>query len=501
VGRKATGTVEWAEDHWRARITLPGGKRRWVRLPPTIVTEEQAKAKAASLSQLARDRGGVVAADVAAPAPTGETVQQWWERWAKRRADSGMTSARPTASYARTHILPRLGPLKMAEVQREHLEDLVAALDELVEQEELSGKSARNIWGVATKMFRDACASKRREFRARGDNPAVGVAPPEPGDEKELQFLYPDELVALAACPEVPHRFAQLCALATGLFPRPGELEVLDCDSIDLAHDTIHWHRAKDDVTGETKEIKTGAARRVPIEPSVRPLVELLHREAGGRGLLVPWMHAERELTPLLRAALKLAGVARGELFARDATRNPIRFYDLRASGITWMACRGDAPQRMMQRAGHKTFSTTLRYVRTAEALGSNFGTPFPPLPARLLIPSVNRPSAATPETQKPRQGRGFRMVAGVGFEPPQAPRDGSHDATPLDNPAPPSPPDATRHDPADDIRTLSGTAHHTWAEALDALAGYPPGTPERALAARLIEYHLGGAAGALDGN
>ncbi len=61
-------------------------------------------------------------------------------------------------------------------------------------------------------------------------------------------------------------------------------------------------------------------------------------------------------------------------------------FHDLRSTGITWCAVRGDEPLRIKQRAGHATFSTTEGYIREAENLReTNFGTPFPPLPDALL--------------------------------------------------------------------------------------------------------------------
>lgn len=64
-------------------------------------------------------------------------------------------------------------------------------------------------------------------------------------------------------------------------------------------------------------------------------------------------------------------------------------FHDPRATGITWLAARGDDPLRIMQRAGHSSFSMTQIYIREAENLGASFGTVFPPLPADLLSPIV----------------------------------------------------------------------------------------------------------------
>jgi len=62
-----------------------------------------------------------------------------------------------------------------------------------------------------------------------------------------------------------------------------------------------------------------------------------------------------------------------------------ITWHDLRATGLTWMAVRGDDPLKIQQRAGHSDFATTQLYVRTAEAVRDGFGEPFPPLPAALL--------------------------------------------------------------------------------------------------------------------
>jgi hypothetical protein len=42
-----------------------------------------------------------------------------------------------------------------------------------------------------------------------------------------------------------------------------------------------------------------------------------------------------------------------------------------RATGITWMAVRGDDPLKIKQRAGHTTFQTIEGYIREAEAVRS----------------------------------------------------------------------------------------------------------------------------------
>jgi integrase len=48
-----------------------------------------------------------------------------------------------------------------------------------------------------------------------------------------------------------------------------------------------------------------------------------------------------------------------------DDTRKRLRFHDLRGTGLTWMAIRGDDPLKIQQRAGHRTFEMTHKYIRT----------------------------------------------------------------------------------------------------------------------------------------
>jgi integrase len=66
--------------------------------------------------------------------------------------------------------------------------------------------------------------------------------------------------------------------------------------------------------------------------------------------------------------------VKRADLFADNDRQKHITFHDLRATGITWMAVRGDDPLRIKQRAGHSSFSTTEMYIREAENLAAGFG-------------------------------------------------------------------------------------------------------------------------------
>jgi integrase len=277
--------------------------------------------------------------------------------------------------------------LPMREVTRVDLVGFVERLDRRVRAGDYGWKTALHIWSNVRTMFRDASGSKVRELRVREDDPATGVQPPDRGVSKAKQYLYPSELLALVSCERVPLRWRRVFALGAYLYVRPGELEALRWQDVDLEHGIIHVHRAIDCVRapGVVKPTKTKLARKVPIEAAIAPLLAAMRAERRGRGRVLA-MPSDSERPRKLRKYLARAGVKRTELFKTEATRRAITFYDAtRATGITWMAVRGDEPLRIMQRAGHTTFDTTLIYIREAENFRADFGAPFPPLPASLL--------------------------------------------------------------------------------------------------------------------
>lgn len=90
-------------------------------------------------------------------------------------------------------------------------------------------------------------------------------------------------------------------------------------------------------------------------------MLKAMHDESEGqvRVMRLPGDGGPRKL----RMYLTRAGVNRADLFITDATRKAMTFHDLRATGITWCAVRGDEPLKIMQRAGHADFATTQIYL------------------------------------------------------------------------------------------------------------------------------------------
>jgi integrase len=401
---------------------------RWTRRVAEVTPDGPntvAWAKSVSLQLQARyDRE---AWDPDAPPTTGpstvaetETMRDWCTRWLAARRAAGLASVNDDRGRLEHHVLAVIGDEPIATVTRERIEDLRDALDTKVRSGALAGATGTKVWGLVTKLFSDARRAKDRALRVRTDNPTADVAPPDRVPERDGPVLYPGELLALVACPRVPLRWRRLFALAVYTCARRAELAALECGSIDLVRNTLHLHQTTDRKGRVLKRLKTKTSRRVALEPALRPLVAALVREAGGVGRVVRMPPAE-DMAEYLRACLGYAGVTRSELFADDATRRPITFHDLRATGLTWMAIRGDDALRIQERAGHTTFATTQGYVRLAETLG-DVGAVFPPLPAELVGgfvgSSVSTPTPPNEQSPESAGIPGLHVATPTGLEP-----------------------------------------------------------------------------------
>jgi integrase len=326
-----------------------------------------------------------------------ETVGEWATRWLAAREERGLASVRDDRCRLQTHVLPVIGRESVARIDAERLEDIRDALDVKIRRQELAWRTAHHVWAVVRAMFRDASRCKERSLRVRPDDACRDIVPPDRGPTKEKQFLFPSEYLTLASCEHIPLDWRRVAVLSTCLYLRVSELEALEWDDVAIEHGTIHVHRSLDRSRGCAKATKSGVARRFLIEPTVLPLLRRLHREGGGRGRVLGELTIDRfALARNLRAHLTAAGVERADLFMNDRTRKWMTFHDLRATGITWMAVRGDDPFKIRQRAGHRNLATTERYIRVAEELRAGFGKVFPPLPDSLLQASRSRRSRTT---------------------------------------------------------------------------------------------------------
>ena len=325
-------------------------------------------------------------------ASCGETVNEYFDRWIDVRDRKGLRSARNDRGRYGKWIAPHIGTRPITSVGNADLKDLVRSLDEGVARGGMSWKTAISAWGVCTKMFDDACRSKLAEFCVRVDNPAKSVRGPDRGADREGPYLYPVEFLKLASCEGVPLHWRQIYALAIYLHVRGGELAALDWASVNLDLGYVHVHQALNTDTGKIKSTKTGHNRRVAIEPTLLPMLRAMRHEADGEGLVVE-MPSGCEWASSLRRHLRLAGCTREALYSDDETRRQIVFHDLRHTGITWRAIRGDDAKKIQRGAGHSEAAMTDRYINEAQIFDRvSFGEVFPPLPDLTRQSSANRP-------------------------------------------------------------------------------------------------------------
>ena len=386
-GRPATGSIEWADEAKTipvcVRVTMANGLRPFIRFDPGT-TREEALALAPVLAARARH---------AVDAGSGETVSEYAGRWLLERERRGIGTVGHDRGRLGKHVLPILGPLDVRRFGREDVERVVEDLDRKIvldedHEEHLGWKTASNVWVLVSRMCKDMVEAKRRDLRVRDDYPAARVRPPERGEAPAKQYLYPSEFLRLVSCKAIDVDFRTLYAAAVYTYARSNELAALTWDDVDLEHGVIHITKSIDRETHKVKGTKTGTTRRIPIEPALRPVLERLRAQSlharGKRAKHVLWMPDHEDRAILLRQHLQTAQVTRAELFESAAHRKHVTFHDLRATGITWCAVRGDDPLRIKQRAGHKAFSTTEIYIREAENLREGFGEPFPGLPGDL---------------------------------------------------------------------------------------------------------------------
>jgi len=405
--RRARGSVEYRQSRdgrpgaWWGRFTASDGSRPWVELgtwPNSPQGRARAKETAAHHAPRFKAEGFVAKPQRGPKARLFRLgAPAWWDDYFKHRESLGFNS---NEGAYRTHIQPVLDK-PWEDINPEDCERLRDALDANALEGKASPKTMFNAWTVFTTAAKAAAGQwkkdKPKKLRVRTDNPCLGIAPPDIDDAKELQWLYPDELLQLLSCPRVPLEARRLYALAVYLFARAGELKALDFSDVDIERGIVSIRVAWDRETNEIKQTKTGnkGIRRFAIERNLLPLLRAMHVEANGAGPVVT-MRQQKWWATDLRKHLEAAQIKRAALFRNDATSKRLRFHDLRGTGLTWMAIRGDDPLKIQQRAGHTTFDMTQKYIRTAEAVGEVIGAVFPPLPLTLLSPLnglANRPN------------------------------------------------------------------------------------------------------------
>jgi hypothetical protein len=124
-------------------------------------------------------------------------VEEYAGRWTKARG------LHDPASHLRIHLLPIIGHVSMGAVQPRQGDQIVAALGSKIVADEMSHKTAENIWASAKMLFKDAAHAKPATgLRCLETSPFRDVSPPERDKVKKVkQWVYADEFLAFVSCP------------------------------------------------------------------------------------------------------------------------------------------------------------------------------------------------------------------------------------------------------------------------------------------------------------
>jgi integrase len=264
---------------------------------------------------------------------------------------------------ARTYLTPAFGHLLLTQITPQHVQSFVGRCQR---EMGLAQKTARLLFITLKTMLKRA-----KQWGYLGQNPMEEINPPRV-EERETDFLHPDEIQLFLKCADEPYRTLFLTAILTGM--RRGELLGLQWGDIDWVNGEIRVRRslyrktkvelAEEAQSGKaswrfsTPKSKSGT-RAVIMSPRLKEALEL-HRLAcpAGQhdlvfcnkkgGPLQPRNMILREFFP----ALNRAGLRR------------IRFHDLRHTYTSLLLAQGENLKFIQSQLGHASIQTTLdRYA------------------------------------------------------------------------------------------------------------------------------------------
>jgi integrase len=357
-------TVQRDRGRWRYRTTAYYANGRSVRItgsaPPYEDTRE--KAVAMEAEHVARVRALLPGQEditeptpIAAPTeptkPLVPTVQEFHVVYLdSKRLDAKPSTMITTECDFRTHIVPRLGHLRLDEVTYAAIEDFKLALTKTQSANTthkprlLRPKSVHNLLVHVSDML--GVARKRGLIAAMPEIDWIKIPP------SEFDFLDFDDADRLVAAAEGEWRTMILVAMRTGM--RMGELLGLRWVDVDLSAGRINVRQAY--VKGHFGLPKSGKPREIPLGDEV---IEVLAAHRHERGPLVFCDAAGKPFTagllawPLKRA-LKRAGL------------REIGWHTCRHSFASHLAMRGVPLKVIQELLGHASIATTMIYAHLA---------------------------------------------------------------------------------------------------------------------------------------
>ena len=297
-------------------------------------------------AMVARNRG-----ELALPAK--QTLREAAEAWLdgaragtvrNRSGDAYKPSAiRGYEKPLRLRVLPRFGDVRLSELRRIDLQDLV---DELV-AEGLAASTIDSTLNPLRAIYRYAIT---RGEVGDGTNPTRNLETPAIRS-KPKRIASPEEAERLLEALREGDRVTWATALYAGL--RRGELRALRFENVDLAEGLIHVERGWDDLEGPIELKSKAGRRRVPIASVLRDHL-IAHKLHSGRseGLVF----GQDGTVPFDPG--KLTGRADEDWEAAGLER--ITLHACRHTFASYMIAAGVNAKALSTYMGHATIATTL---------------------------------------------------------------------------------------------------------------------------------------------
>jgi integrase len=347
MGRRGNGEGSFrqrSDGRWEGRVWL-GGARRSFYGTTRRETQQQVTAALREAEQGVRTGAG------------RETLAAYLERWLEEAARPAV-KARTFEGYAsivRVRIVPRLGRLRLSEVESLDVQRLCADL-----QRSLSAQSVVNTYRCLHRALDQAV---RWGLILR--NPCDGAVPPAARRPEVRALTAAEASRLLASTMDAPHHALYMLALATGM--RQGELLALRWADVDFNGRWLSVRRSAQQQRGKGivfVEPKTRRSRR-RIALGRAAAAALARQRASQadqrRAAVARWIEQDLVFTTRTGGPLDAGGVRR--VFARDLERAGlprIRFHDLRHTAATLLLQENTNPKVVSEMLGHSGIAITL---------------------------------------------------------------------------------------------------------------------------------------------
>jgi integrase len=350
--RATFGSVDkLPSGRYRAMYYGPDGRRH--RAPTTFFNRQDARGWL-SLRQAEIIRQTWEPPEVqprpAAKVKFGDYSQQWMDQ-----RDLKDRTRQHYRKLLDRHLIPAFGALPLASITPDDVRTWYAALGK---------RGAPTIRAHCYGLLRTILGTAASDGKI-GSNPCVIRGA---GTSHRVHKVRPatlDELEIIAGA--IPERYRLMVLLGAWCAMRYGELTELRRNDIDLTDEVVRIERGVVRVNGGQFKVTTpksdAGIRDVSIPPHLLPLVEgHLDRHVGTNAdaLLFP-SHSGTHLAP--------ATMNRWFYKARNAaSRDDLRFHDLRHSGAVLAAATGATLAELMARLGHSTPQAAMRYQHASRA-------------------------------------------------------------------------------------------------------------------------------------